>query len=114
MVPFVLNESARITGMHFCAKAETLQVDSGQKDPYFEVTIPNLYSWQKILSMVYNLPMFGIVYKKSHFLRQTVKNAIKICLVLRVRPTKSQNQNLRPLPNLFQFRKSNENLRIGK
>ena len=34
----------------FVQKWQTLQVDLNQTEPYFDVTIPNLYLWKKMLS----------------------------------------------------------------
>ena len=43
-VPSVSEKCARIIGMYFHTKTKTLQVDSSQTEPYFEVTILNSYS----------------------------------------------------------------------
>ena len=52
--------------------------------------------------------------KKSHFSRQIVKLIVKICLVLRANPIGTQNQDPRPLPDLFWRYKSNGILKIDK
>ena len=44
MVPSIPKESSRIIDMHFCVKRQIFQVDLSQREPYFEVTISNLYS----------------------------------------------------------------------
>ena len=45
--------------------------------------------------------MFEVVCKKSHISRQTMKLIVKVCLVLHVGLAGTQNQALRPLPDLF-------------
>ena len=50
MVSSIFDESVEVVNTHFCVKTKTLQVDLSQTKLYFEVTIPNSYSWWKILS----------------------------------------------------------------
>ena len=58
--------------------------------------------------------MFDVDYKKSYFSKQFVKLTIKICLILRVGPTGTWNQDLRPFSNSFQCYESNVGIKIGK
>ena len=58
--------------------------------------------------------MFGVVCKKSHFSRQSVNYQFNLCLVLRVRPIGTQNQELRPLLDSLHRHESNGSLRFGK
>ena len=58
--------------------------------------------------------MFEVVCKNSRFSRQIMKLIVKICLILGVWPTGTQNQDPRPLLGLFRCHKSNGNFRIGK
>ena len=60
------------------------------------------------------MPIFGVVCKKSYFLRQFVKLTVWYCLNLSARPTETRNQNLRPLPDLFQCHASNGSIRFDK
>ena len=60
----------------FSSANEISNLDLSQTRAYFEVTISNPYSWwKKISNDIYILPMFGVLYKKLHFLRQTVEFA---------------------------------------
>ena len=43
-----------------------------------------------------------------------MKLTVKVCIILHVGPTNAQNQDLRPLPDLFQCHEYNNGLRIGK
>ena len=67
MIPSVPDESARIVGMVFREKQQTLLVDLSQTEPYFEVMILNSYLWKKFFLIVYNFPMFEVVCKNHVF-----------------------------------------------
>ena len=58
--------------------------------------------------------MFELICKKSCFSRQFVKLTIKACLILRVGPTETHNQDVRPLLDSFRHHESNSSLRIDK
>ena len=49
MVSSITDESVRIISTYFCAKIKTLQVNQSQTKTYFEVTMPNSYSWRKMI-----------------------------------------------------------------
>ena len=59
--------------------------------------------------------MFGFVCKNSRFSRKIMKNVSLIYLVLHIGLLiGTRNQELRPLPNLFQCHESNGGIRISK
>ena len=60
------------------------------------------------------MPMFGVICKKLRFSRQFMKLIVKLYLVLHAGPIETQNQDLRPLPDLFRHHESNVSLRFGK
>ena len=60
------------------------------------------------------MSIFEVVYKKSHLSKQSINYEFNLCLVLRVRPTGTWNQELRPLSNLFRCHEFNGSLRISK
>ena len=64
--------------------------------------------------MIYNLLIFEVICKRTHFSRQYVKLTVKVYLILCAEPTGTRNQDPRPLSNSFQFQESNRGLRIGK
>ena len=111
---FFPTESVQIFDTYFCVKTKTLQVDLSQTEDYFEVIIPNSYRDKKFFPKIYNFPMFEIVCKKSHFSIQFVKLRVKVYIVLSVRPTRAQNQDLRSPPDLFRRNESNGDVKIGK
>ena len=113
MVPSVLDESAWIVDTHFRAKIRNFVSGSEPNGALFwGYNLEFILMEKTCFPTVYNLPIFEVVCKKSHFLRQYVKLMVKLCLVLHARPTGTQNQDPKPLSDLFWCHKSNSSLRI--
>ena len=73
----------------------------------FILVMKNTFQW-------YILWLFLKSFPKSYVFWDNLNLIIKVCIVLCARPTESQNQDLRPLSDLFWRHKSNRGLRIGK
>ena len=77
-------------------------------DPKFILATKNIF-------LRYIICLFLVLFAKSRTFWDKLWNfLVKVCFVLRAEPTRTQNQNLRPLPDSFQCCESNGSLRIRK
>ena len=112
VVPSVYDESIQIVDIFFFVqKWQILSVDPSQTKLYFEVTISNLKNSFKghIICLWLNS------FVKIHVFRYNIWNwQLKLYLVLHVKPTGTQNKDLRPLLDSFQCHESNGGNIFGK